>query len=424
MNEYNWKIEHDCPQCGAPVTLDEADRILLCPYCRTKLYLSAEDHFRYYIPPPGPTSQDTIYIPYWRIKGLSYNVQGYSVSNRFVDTSMLAINLGGTPYSLGLRPQVFKLKFISPETEGKFLEPSSPVQETIKTTAILISNVPEQTAAFSGLTTPLSTSFYNAFIGETVSMIYSPMYVENNILYDSLLKRPACELKTSDIDRLLNSSTQHNWQIAFISTLCPQCGWNLEGEKDAVVMTCKNCDSAWNCKGKGFEKIKFDVMAVTENVSQYLPFWRMKARIEGIKLDSYADLIRAGNLPKAITDSFENLPIYFWCPAFKINPVVFLRWARQMTISQPEGKSDSSFPRMPVYPVTLPMSEAVESIIITIADIVTDKRRVFPLLPQIRITLDECLLVYHPFIDSHNELIHSTMHFSFDKKSLAYGTNL
>jgi len=95
-----------------------------------------------------------------------------------------------------------------------------------------------------------------------------------------------------------------------------------------------------------------------------------------------------------------------------------------MTISQPEGKIEYSVPGLSIYTVTLPMSEAQEAIIITIADIVTDKRNIFPLLPEIRITLDECLLVYHPFIDSHNELIHTTLHFSFDKKSLAYGTNL
>ena len=95
-----------------------------------------------------------------------------------------------------------------------------------------------------------------------------------------------------------------------------------------------------------------------------------------------------------------------------------------MTISQPEGKKDNALPNVPVYPVTLPMGQAQESIIITIADIVTDKRKVLPLLPQIRITLDECVLVYHPFIESHNEVIHANMHFSFDKKSLAYGTSL
>jgi hypothetical protein len=159
-------------------------------------------------------------------------------------------------------------------------------------------------------------------------------------------------------------------------------------------------------------------------ISHYLPFWRMKARIEGIKLDTYADLIRIGNLPKAITPAFEETPLYFWSPAFKINPAMFLRWARQMTISQPAEKTGDSLPNASLYSVTLPLSEVAESIMITIADIVTDKRRVYPLLPQIRISLDECLLVYHPFVENRNELVHANMRFSFDKKSLAFGTGL
>ena len=71
-----------------------------------------------------------------------------------------------------------------------------------------------------------------------------------------------------------------------------------------------------------------------------------------------------------------------------------------------------------------PWAEVAGSITITIADIITDKRRVYPLLPQMRISLDECLIVYHPFIESRDELVHANMHFSFDKKSLAFGTGL
>jgi predicted RNA-binding Zn-ribbon protein involved in translation (DUF1610 family) len=422
VNEYNWKIEHDCPQCGASVTFDEADRLFLCPYCRTKLYLVTGDHFRYYIPPPAPTSREIIYIPYWRMKGLSFAAQGNGVSHRFVDTNRLAINFRGIPSSLGLRPQVFTLKFVSPETEGGFIDPQMPVQDVLKNAFMFVPQVSEQ--KFISSCTPTPSIFFTIFIGETASLIYSPMYLENNILYDSLLKRPVCTLKTGDMERMLTSSRPQNQQIAFISTLCPQCGWDMQGEKDALVLICKNCDSAWRCQEKGFEKVAFAVMAGAGEISQYLPFWRMKVRIEGIKLESYADLIRIGNLPKAMSGAFEEMPLYFWSPAFKVNPALFLRWARQMTISQPEGKKGDSVPGMPLYPVTLPINEAKESIIITIADIVTDKRRMYPLLPQMRITLDECLLVYHPFIENHNELIHASMRFSFDKKSLAYGINL
>jgi DNA-directed RNA polymerase subunit RPC12/RpoP len=424
VKESNWRIEHNCPQCGAPVTLDEADRILLCPYCRTKLYLVPGDCFRYYIPPPAGPSPDTIYIPYWRMKGLSYSVQESGVSNRFVDTNVAAIPLRGIPYSLGFRPQVFALKFVSPKTEGKFLDPHTPLPETAITSEILVSFVSEQTFALPGSSTPPRPIFHNAFIGETASVIYAPTYMENNILYDSVLRRPVCSLKTGDVDRLLASRTPQNWKIEFIATLCPECGWDLQGEKDALVMICKNCKSAWQCRGNKFERVAFTAVTSSDNASYYLPFWRMKAQIAGIKLDSYADLIRLGNLPKAITRTFEETPLYFWCPAFKVNPALFLRWARQMTIIQREGTTGDVVPGTHRSPVTLSISEAKKSISIMIADIVTDKRGIYPLLHQIRIMLTECLLEYHPFIESHNELIHANMRLSLDKKSLAYGATL
>lgn len=418
----NWQIEHNCPQCAAPVTLDETDRLLLCTYCRTKLYLSTDNHFTYFIPPPNPAPRETIYVPYWRMKGLSYSMQESGLSQRFVDTNILALKSWGIPPSLGLRPQVLKLKFVSPEIEGRFIDPELPVQDVLKYAAVSIPQVFEK--QFGIAEPPTSSIFHNIFVGDTTSLIYSPMYLENNNLCDALLKRPVCTLKTEGMEGMLASSKPQSWHIAFISTLCPQCGWDLQGEKEALILICKNCNSAWGCEGKEFKKVDFAVMEGTGAISQYLPFWRIKARIEGIKLDTYADLIRIGNLPKAITPAFEQTPLYFWSPAFKINPAMFLRWARQMTVSQPAEKTGDSLPDVPLYPITFPLSEVPGSITITIADIVTDKRRVFPLLPQIRITLDECLLVYHPFIERHNELVHANMHFSFDKKSLAFGTGL
>lgn len=398
-----WQIEHQCPQCGAPVILEETDRIFLCPYCRTKLYLIPNDYFRYFIAPADATSREIIYIPYWRLKGLSFSIQHSEVSHRFVDTNILALTFPGVPSSLGLRPQVFRLKFASPEISGTFFNPQISVREVMD---------------HFGAPDPLS--IYHTFIGETVNLIYSPMYLENNVLYDSILKRPVYTLETGDSENLMASRASSRGNISFISTLCAQCGWDLQGEKDAMVLICRNCDSAWSCRGNAFTNVAYAIMANGESVSHYLPFWRMRARIEGIRLESYGDLIRAGNLPKAITRTFEETPLYFWCPAFKVNPALFLRWARQMTVSQPEEKSRELSQGMSLYPATLPISEAEESIMITIADIITVKR-IIPLLPEIRIHVNEFLLVYHPFTSRQSELVHATMKLSIDKRSLAYG---
>jgi len=75
VNGSNFQIEQQCPQCGAPIILDEADRILSCKFCRTRVYLAAQDYFRFYIPPAEGISETIYFIPYWRIKGLSYTIQ-------------------------------------------------------------------------------------------------------------------------------------------------------------------------------------------------------------------------------------------------------------------------------------------------------------------------------------------------------------
>lgn len=74
LNSANWKIDHQCPQCGAPVLLDEADRLLACPFCRTSLYLVTPDHFRYHIPALERRDKDMFYLPYWRLRGSTFSV--------------------------------------------------------------------------------------------------------------------------------------------------------------------------------------------------------------------------------------------------------------------------------------------------------------------------------------------------------------
>lgn len=407
VKEFNWQIEHNCPQCGAAVILEETDRLLACSYCRTRLYLTTREYFSYHIPLPEATSREIIYIPYWRLKGLFLSVQAMEVTSRFVDVSLLALRSGVFPHSLGLKPQVLKLKFVLPKIEGRFIVPHLSAHEII-----------------NSFHTPATPAFHQTFIGEVISLIYSPVYIENNNLYDALLRRPVAPWKKEDMDLSTISPPGQDGQIQFIPTLCPRCGWDLEGEKASLVLICKNCNSAWSCPGTVFEPVSFIVMAPgADGPLYYLPFWRLKVTIEGIKLASYADLIREGNLPRAITDVCEGETLYFWFPAFKVNPSLFLRWARQMTVFQPEGKTDDTLPNG-LYPVTLPVQEALESVKIIIASITADKRAIFPLLSKTQLRLEESLLVYHPFTVSHHELIHTQMHLSIDKKALTYGIGL
>jgi predicted RNA-binding Zn-ribbon protein involved in translation (DUF1610 family)/DNA-directed RNA polymerase subunit RPC12/RpoP len=401
----NWKIEHRCPQCAAPVLMDEADRLLTCPFCRTRLYLETTDYFRYRVPAPERAGRDMLYLPYWRLKGASFSIGENDIQPRFIDTSILATSAAGLPHSLGVRPQVMTLKFASPEMTGRFFD-------------INLSSK----AVIPVLAASCRPTFHRAFIGETISMVYAPTYLENGRLFDALLESPLCTRLEAPLPE--HPAKSLNWQVQFVATLCPRCGWDLQGERDALVLICRNCDTAWRCSGDRFVETPFAVFTAATSDALYLPFWRIKPRIEGVALKSYADLIRLANLPKIQNPAFASVPVYFWSPAFKVNPALFMRWRRQMTVFQPDGATRATFDGVNVHRVTMPAGEAEESMILTLAALVTDKRRIYPLLKDMRIAAEETLLVYHPFRVGARELIHETMQIALDRKALDYGAYL
>jgi DNA-directed RNA polymerase subunit RPC12/RpoP len=410
VNSGNWQIEQECPQCGAPVTLDETDRLLACPFCRTRLYLVREGHFRYHIPPAAGAEGELLYIPYWRLRGSSFTLSAIEMTNRFVDTSALAADIPGLPSTLGLRPQVLKLRFDSRATEGRFIPTDRPA----------LSAIPRLGEA-------PGTVFRERFIGEAVSLIHAPLLLWCGTLYDGVIGKPVCACTIEDQERLHASPAAVPEQLRFVPTLCPHCGWDMEGERDSLVLTCRNCSSAWACPGQTFEKVEFSVMIpppAAEEIALYLPFWRMKPRFDGLDLASWADLIRIANLPKAITPDFAAAPLYFWSPAFKVNPALYARWSRQMTISRPVGDETDRLPAASLYPVTLPLGDAAEGIVINLAQLIADKRKLYPKLATLRVTLEESRLEYHPFVQSHNELLHAALGVSLDRTALLHGVRM
>src|SRR3989339_2060059 len=52
-----------------------------------------------------------------------------------------------------------------------------------------------------------------------------------------------------ELDRLAAAPRAPADRFRFVPTLCPHCGWDMEGQKDSLVLICRNCDSAWPCPG-------------------------------------------------------------------------------------------------------------------------------------------------------------------------------
>lgn len=410
MTDSNWKIDYQCPQCGAPVILDETDRILSCPYCRTKLYLVKEDGFRYVIPHNERPDRNIYYLPYLRVKGSHFSFRDLQLQFRFVDISQKALPLSMIPPSLGVRPQAMKLRFLTPESRGIFLDPQGKALDSIF--------LPGESGEPDGAD----------FIGEVTSLIYAPVYLEGKTLYDAVTNQRINDLPDPDLlETLPRTDPVKRAKMMFLSTLCPHCGWNLEGERDALSLYCPNCRTLWQCRKDRLETIDFTIVTSPSPPDIYLPFWKMKIAVGGFCLESVGDLIRLANLPKVATPELDSIPLYFWSPAFKINPALYLRWTRLMTISQPTVEKNPNVDSIPVqalHPVTLPLSEAVEGARMNIGQLLSDKRRLLPLLTKTSISLLDAELVYQPFMRRNSELIHATLGLTVDRNALSLAVHL
>lgn len=411
MKNSDLQIEHQCPQCGAPATLLESDRLFSCAYCRVKSYLSTHGVTQYHLPHKVPGDREVIYFPYWRFKGMLFSCLPRGPEGHFIDTSHQALPSQRFPVSLGLRTQALTLSMVTDQTPGYFIAPQTPLGDAM--------------AIFSrrfgrDLPQPL---LHQAHIGETISMIYAPYYLEGGLVDGVLNQR-------------LHDNDQSSWQpedfpggaprsrFAFIPNLCPQCGWDLEGARDAVVMTCRNCRSLWQPKQAGFTTVPCAHAPAAFPDPVYLPFWRIRADINGVALASYADLVRTANLPKAVQAAWEDSPFRFWVPAFKVRPRVFLRLLKIVSAALPPKDLAQHFPEETCLAANLPVTEAAEALRPCLAGLIKPVERMSELLPHIGIKPRRARLVYLPFEDRRHELVSRALNLAVNKNQLSLAWNL
>lgn len=410
-------IEQECPQCGAPVELDETDRLLRCPYCEVRSVLFAKDYFRLVLPHNAP-EKDLIYAPYLRLKGTFYSCRGMKIEHRILDITHVGTQLRGIPFSLGVRRQCPRIKFITPKKQDAFLKVTLD-QDEILARAVKISTSP-------AISRPC---FHQVFIGETFSLIYLPMYMKDNQLFDALERKLITKL-VEDGSILKLTESHPKWKLDFLATMCPQCGWDLKGEKDSVVLTCSNCDTAWSAAECKLVKVNVHSVADERGNALSLPFWKIPATTESadMVIYSFADFIRETGHDRAsvIQPEWEDKEPDFWIPAFKIHPKVFLALSHRMTMTLQNIETRAVIPQGNVYPVTLPKREAIESLKIVFANATKDpyKKNIYPLLPEITFEPKDSTLVYLPFTETSMEMIQQQSGINFFKAHLKIGRSL
>jgi hypothetical protein len=363
------------------------------------------------MPHMAPSGKALIYFPYWRFKGMLFSALARNIDTRFVDVSHQAFASPHFPINIGFRGQTQKLRFLAPEKNAVYVKPKVAFRDLLSTWSAQYS---------AKLPNPI---LHQDFIGETVSMIYAPFYMENT-LYDAVLNRSVSSGQAQEIQECLVTDTKPARPLQFLATLCPQCGWDLNGDRDSLALNCTNCQTVWWVKRGGLEQIKTAHVASNKENVVYLPFWRIRAEVGTIQLDSYADLIRRANLPRVVQSEWEKNPFYFWNPAFKVRPQSYLTIATNVTLNQPIHPLDKGQPRGEIHGVNLPLKEAVEGLKLILAGFLKPKERLADWIPGITIDPKRFLLIYLPFEKGHYELIQTEMNLAINNNLLKHAKNL
>ncbi len=379
--------------------------------------IDQKDYFRYLFAPSekAPKNREIIYIPYWRFKGtLFYGTLEQGVANRFLDISRIALSPGITflPSSLGVRSQALPLKLVSAETRGRFLKPCR-LQETMD----------EFDRINQTIRLKVNTIF-REYIGEAASLIYSPMYIEKNRLYDAILDQPL-NLAIPDNHDIRDMETcRPEKETVFIPGLCPSCGWDLEGAAESLTLVCRNCKTLWRPRRGRLVGVRFGRVESDNPDAAFLPFWRMEADLNGVELASYADLVALANLPRVVQPGWKDRPFAFWSPAFKVRGDIFHRLSLQLTYAQLQADLTEKIDNRRLHPITLPASEGLESIKITLAAILRPAETWLPRFADIGIRPSRVTLVFLPFDERPHDLFFPEINLSISKNILAHTGNL
>ncbi|MBM3286161.1 MAG: hypothetical protein FJY88_02260 [Candidatus Eisenbacteria bacterium] len=425
------RILHECPQCGGPVDLEETDRLLTCGYCRVRLQIAGPGPRRLLLPPKDPFDPDLFYIPYWRIKGQVLTCTSSGLVHSIVDRTFRAIEDDALPLTLGFRPQAMRLRFATPETQGRFLAPSVTLETAVA-------------ATLRSLRSPLEESrIFETLLGETMSVVHLPVILRDGIL-DAVVGAPL-----TSADRLLaarrgplaaagrrvsagggrpldaaNQIDRENLGVQFLPTLCPECGWSLIGERDSLVLVCPTCRTAWEADDRRWSKVALASLPGVSESARLLPFWRIRASIEGLSLRTRVDLVRLGNLPETPGVGREDGPLHFWSPAFKLHPEHYLRIAATMTLARPEPSAEANLESLPIHPVTLARNEAIDAVRVIVARMARPARPVMSRLAGARIDVEEATLVCVPFESHGSDLIQHAIPLCVNRNLLEHGRHI
>ena len=95
-----------------------------------------------------------------------------------------------------------------------------------------------------------------------------------------------------------------------------------------------------------------------------------------------------------------------------------------MTLSQLHDEAEEKLPEQRHHPITLPVTEAIESLKVNLASFLKPKNQLSDILPSIEVSAKSFVLVYVPFLEKHHEFIQPQIQFAINKNIIKLSNNL
>ena len=409
----SYNVEHRCPQCSAPIILDENDHLLTCPYCRVRLYLSFESYPRYCLSPHGDPDS-VFFVPYWRSKGFEFSVKAHGIEESVIDRTWNASRFSCFPSSLGIRPQTQRLRLVEQREKRKLLP---------------VSISPDEPLPQQSLCSPVGRDFpeeeepilFRSFLKDAFSLIYLPAVEKGGVIYNGIDSSPLGSAPPELSEGESYGSSASDFGCRFVPALCPNCGNDLAGEKESLIVFCQTCMVGFSVLNGTLTDIPFLMAEGGSKTATLLPFWRIRAETGGLPLPRTTGRI----LPGGRMEQFDRGNFFFWVPAFRINPQLFLRLAHRATTAQLDaGPLTPPSEASSIPPITVASTEAIKSLKLLLILLSPMDRELLLRLNNLSIEVKDAVPALVPFEQTGYELTNRQIKAAAHANAMRYERNL
>jgi uncharacterized protein YbaR (Trm112 family) len=389
------------------VQLDVGSPLLLCPFCRTSLYLCPRGPLAYFMEAerqPKEGEEVLLHLPFWRFRGIRFRVRGNRVEGALLDATSPAVRALPPGATLGIRPQVAPLTLLS--HGRKVLPPTISDEQALQQAMTRVKMAEAERPDLE------------RFIGETQCLIHAPFFLHRDRGGEHGVLRGAWKgaalkhrLSPEAFGRLEQEGRRAGAEVSmrFLSLVCPECAGDLPAVDSPVALVCSGCLRGWRIAGQEYQPLDYRVLRTADPGprGRFLPFWLMDLELQGLPLASRAEMRRTLIPYQDPPESWEDEPVRLFVPAFKLNPQALIRLAGNISLAPFDRPEENAAFRQgeQAEAVRLPLTEAAQALKLVLCSLFSRNRHLAPLVPGSALRISTARLVFLPFRNRGRDFI-------------------